>query len=254
MIGAEISRHQERNTVSFIGGSGSGKTVAAALLVYCMTVYWTARHRDVYPMVTTGGRRLRDALEGMKTGRYPAHARDAGRPDTVITINDLMGRPREIEVVIHDMAGMRHTRLLAEGGPGSRLASILQEGLGSLVFAEKYVLVADCSRPDAGAGELGAAVRGIKEARGIAYGTGGTIDAPVAVLLTKTDTLPADVRGEPARRIAARYGGLLDALGSGRGARFFKSGVGADPGGGIALPLEYDRPEYSRLISWILYD
>ncbi|MDA7941977.1 MAG: hypothetical protein MPJ06_08645 [Nitrosopumilus sp.] len=252
LIKAEISRHQERSTVSFIGGAGSGKTTAAALLVYCMSAYWAARHMDVYPMVTTGGRRLRDALEGIKKGRYPAHARDASKQDTVITINDLRGRPRARGVVIHDMAGMHHAGLLAEGEPGRVLAAVLQEGLGSLVFAKRYVLVADCSRPDAGAGDLGAAVRGIAGARGIAYGTGGGIGAPVAVLLTKTDTLPEDVREGPARRIAARYPGLLEIIGSGREAGFFKSGVAADPGGGIALPLAYDRPEYSRLISWIL--
>ena len=179
--------------LALMGGDGAARTAVGSLLFYCMAVYWASRRQKIRPVATCGGRRLREALEGMKKGRYPVAA---GR-GTIITINDTRGGPSRYDISLHDAPGADPAGLLAEGGdPGAMLAAMLQKGLGRLVFGKKYMVLADCSAHgswDADPGRLGAAISGLREVRGAACGTGGRMAVPVAIVLTNTDALPGDL-------------------------------------------------------------
>ena len=281
--------------VAFIGSDNSGKTVVGSLLVYCMTVYWAARRQGVHPVVTSGTGRLREALEGMKKGRYPPKTTVNQQPDTVITINDTRGKPSEYDVVLHDMSGEDHVKLLAEDGDlGTRLAAILQKDLGHLIFGKKYMIMVDCSLHeswDTDSSYLVAAILRLKKMREMAYKIEGKISVPVAVVFTKSDTLPKNLQKAPAHKIALQYQPLMNSLKSSCDmsmVKFFKSRIDTikdtdhdakhherdeqanpvendaeqsnpedgdgDRSGGrrIAIPLKYNSSEYSRMVSWIV--
>ncbi len=218
--------------VAFIGSNYSGKTVVGSLLVYCMTVYWAARRQGVHPVVTSGTKRLREALEGMKKGRYPPKTQMNQQPDTVITINDTRGKPSEYDVVLHDMSGEDHVKLLSEDGDlATRLGAILRKGLGHLIFGKKYMIMVDCSLHeswDADSGHLGAAILRLKKMREMAYKVEGKIAVPVAVVFTKSDTLPKNLQKAPAHKIALQYQPLMNSLKSScemSMVKFFKSKI-----------------------------
>ncbi|MDA8008655.1 MAG: hypothetical protein MPK62_02520 [Alphaproteobacteria bacterium] len=59
----------------------AARPAVGSLLFYCIAVYCASRRQKIHPVATCGGRRLREALEGMKKGRCPgAVGRDRGGP------------------------------------------------------------------------------------------------------------------------------------------------------------------------------
>ncbi|MDA7959299.1 MAG: hypothetical protein MPJ08_01040 [Nitrosopumilus sp.] len=250
--------------IALLGGDAAARTVVGSLLFYCMTVYWASRRPGVHPVATSGGRRLREALEGMKKGAYPVAA-SGSNPGAIITINDTRGRPSRYDISLHDAPGVDPAILLAKGGdPGARLAVMLQKGLGRLIFGEKYMILADCSTHkswDADPCRLGASISGLKEMRETACRIGGRMAVPVAIVLTNPDALPDDLQKAPARRIASGYRPLMSSLESSCDmsmVMFFKSRIDTMDGADgsryrrLAVPLGYNSSEYSRIVSWIV--
>ena len=260
--------------VALLGGAGSGRTVAAALLVDCLATYWSDGPRAVSSVITKGEKRMNDAIQDLMNCRYPAAAEEGGNP-TAILIGD-PSRPAEHSVVLHEMPGEDFVERLADDGCGaaSMLDMICGEGQGHLVFAKKYVIVADCSRIDAwraGIGRLATALSRIREVRRHVHGCNEGMDAPVALVATKTDTLPGEREWqESVGEILGSYRRLLGGPYPDHANKpcLFRSHIdtvpydGSGPPGDTRMlgsgdrmirpPFRYNTAEYTGLVSWIL--
>ena len=181
-----------RNVVAFIGGAGSGKTVAAALLKYTLARYWDPKKTGVYSIVMQGGETLNECLRALKNKEPHAAGDDA--TDTVIKLKSSKGRPAAYELVIRDMSG-EDWRLASGDADAARpetLARMLENDMPHLVFATKYVLVVDCTQKgswNAGGGSAASAIANIAVMRNLA-GVGEITGDMIAVLFTKADLLP----------------------------------------------------------------
>ncbi len=261
--------------IALLGDVGSGRTVAAALLVDCLATHWSDGPGAVSSVITKGEKRMNDAIQDLMNCRYPAAAEEGGDA-TAILIGD-PSRTAKYSVELHEMPGEDFAGRLADGGDGAEsvLDLVCGEGQVHLASAKKYVIVADCSRIDAwgaGIGRLAAALPRIREARRHVHGINGDVDAPVALLATKTDTLPderawQDSVGEILGSYREIMGGPCPGHEAG-GVGLFRSHIdtvpydGSGPPGGqralgsgdrlISPPFRYNTAEYTGLVSWIL--
>lgn len=267
--------HEQLHEIAFLGSVGSGRTVVAALLVDCLTTHWSDGTRAVSSVITQGEKRINDAIHDLMNCRYPAATKD-GENTTVITIGD-PSRSAEYSVMLHDMPSEDFVGKLTnnEGDMASMFDLIRNMGQEHLIFAKKYVIVVDCSRVDTwdtDSARLATALLRIMEVRRYVYETDKKIDVPVAVVITKTDTLPEEwAQQKSVVEILDKYQRLMSSMYVSYEADkvcFFKSHMdtvpydGSDPpvdqrmlGSGdrlIKSPFQYNDAEYTGLVSWIL--
>ncbi|MDA7996812.1 MAG: hypothetical protein MPI93_02230 [Nitrosopumilus sp.] len=198
-----------RNVVAFIGGVGSGKTVATALLKYTLTEYWNPKKTGVYSIVLRGGDVLNESLRALKNKEPLAPTSEGATPDTVIKLKSSKGLPATYELVIRDMSGENWD--LVSGNTDAThpeiLARMLEKDLPHFIFATKYVLVVDCSKKgswDVDGGSAASAIANIAEIRqlvGVKEVTGDMI----AVLFTKADLLPPKEKDLTAKDLLGQY-------------------------------------------------
>lgn len=274
-VRAMREEHDRMCEVAFLGNAGSGKTVVAALLVDCMATYWSGGNQIVGPVIMRGERRINDAINDLMNHKYPPAAKE-GDPPTMIRINGSRGPSGSGSITLHGVQGGGLVKRIADSeDEGSIWDLVRGEGQEHLLFAKKYVIAVDCSEMgvwDTDGGGLAAALERIGDVRGYVYGCQAKIDVPVAVLITKTDTLPDDMQHQPVEGILKRYQKLLGSLDRScnmENIEYFKSCIDTDKRGGaerfedgdrrlgsgdrvIRDPFTYNTGEYSRLVSWIL--
>lgn len=268
--------HDQLCEVAFLGNSGSGKTVVVALLVDCMTTYWSDGNQKACPVIIKGEKRINDAIGDLMNLKYPS-ATKKGDPPTIIKINGSREPSNNGNIILHDIPGEDFVQKIADNEDDvvSMLNLIRSEGQEHLIFAKKYVIAVDCSEMDTwkiDSGRLAAALVRIMNVRKYVYERDLKIDVPVAVLITKTDTLEGDMQHQSVEEILKRYQRLLNSLNLScnmQNIDYFKSymeteqvnnidQLAADDrklGSGnrmIKDPFTYNTAEYSRMVSWIL--
>lgn len=128
LVATERQKYDGISNVALVGGDGAARIVVGSLLFYCMKVYWASRRQKIHPVATSAGRRLWEALEGMKKGRYPRAAIHR-RPGTIIAIHYTSGGPSRCDIVLDDASGVDPAGLLAGGGdPSAGLGAPLPPG------------------------------------------------------------------------------------------------------------------------------
>ena len=243
-----------RDVIAFVGQAGSGRTVVAALLQHTLATYWDPKFTEVYGSVIRGRMALDNAMAGMRNGMYPGETLRDGRPEIRIRLRNLRRDPGEWEITIDGARGEGAVGLLAAGAPPGR---VLEAGMGHLLLAAKYVLVVDCTGRGTWDGDgpmAAAAVEGLARMRDIMPDGDGT-GPEVAVLFTKADVLPAEMKYVPAGDLLESYGMLRDSLRA-NGARYVarRSHIAHEGGAAerIRYPFEYSDAEYTALISWMM--
>ena len=285
-----------RKTIAFLGEAGAGRTVAAALVRHTLSTRWVPRSRRRWEAQAVSGHdEINDMMRRMKRGSFPPDAVKGNCPSLRINMYHMKGMTSKIEMVMRDMPGKDYSDRLAACAPGSAdelVWGLLEGGWSNLVHATQYVLVIDCEdmcgwdADKPGAVSTLGRICEIKKRIGC-VDSGDRFAAPLAIVFTKADTLPARLAQGPADALARKYPDLMPSLRACHagplscfkvGASTVKkddAGAGAEGGGRgdeaaahadceraetgpagsnrrLATPLAYSVREYERLITWLV--
>lgn len=213
--------HEGQHKIAFIGKVESGKTVMTALLKYALTSKWIPDSNEKWHAITSSGHdEINEILRNMKRGMYTSPTPEVNYPKLIIDVHDMRGQPTKINLILHDMSGENYIKFLTDPKYASideRLLSILNGGGSYLAYANKYVIMVDCSKKefwdidDAKVAPMIGTLKKIKERIGDQL-PNEKFHTPLAIVFTKTDTLPEDDQNKSAKELAEEYHELIDSL------------------------------------------
>lgn len=215
-IGKET--YQSKSVIAFLGKAFYGKTVVSTLLYDALFHYFIPKNSDKFTAgVIKGYNTLYQTHKMMVEGNFPPPNLPGPVPEIAIEISNTDVLGGKIELFLRDMSGEDHeSLLLTEKEPNDLVNTVLSETAGAntigpfsyLVFAKMYVMLLDCSNfhtwryEDLRFAQLVKAILDMK--KGINETVQGKIAVPIAIILTKADTLPPDVQ-ESAEDLIKKY-------------------------------------------------
>ena len=202
-----------QNIVAFVGNSGSGKTVAGTLLKDAIFTYFGKQHGDEFGLNLIKGN---DVLE--ETERYlftekvfPPQTDPGTQSELMFEISRKGALGKKIVIRIRDLSGedFRKVFLGDDLSPTVRVNSILADKektesfgpLSFLLFAKLYVILIDCAEFEQWKTIQTRQSQMLNSILGFKTLLGETVNdkftTPLAIILTKTDTLSNEIEGSP---------------------------------------------------------
>lgn len=220
LIGDMRPRSEDEIRIAFLGKPESGKSVLTALLKHRLVTSWIPMtNGKMRAAVLSGHEEINEIIRNLKAGKFPLTTSPGDFPRLEMDLEDRRGRATTLKLVMQDMSGEVYHSLLAKG-PAThkkRLRDLLTNGAEHVVFATKYVIVADCSIKDSWVGDGASISTLIGTLRYISNRVHGgknseKLATKVAVVFTKADLLSTEDQEKPADELAREYPDLLNSL------------------------------------------
>ena len=201
MIKKTSEEYRDRDSVALIGNTDAGKTVVLALLKHTLAKSWIPNTNGKWEATVHEGAVINQIIRDMEGGKFPSPTPEKNFPNVTIDIFNMRGRPVKFELMLHDISGESYSEFMTDsyGSIDERLAKILSTGASYLAHAKKYLIIIDCTeifewdtdKPLASA--MIRTINGIKK-RIHNYGDSERLHSPVAIIFTKADALPDEMR------------------------------------------------------------
>lgn len=267
----------KENNVAVLGPSGTGKTVFITLLSHAMDNHFVDEHPDLKVYPKDGLSFLETCENSMRNGEFPERTQQLSRNKIVYEMSGTGLTARKVEFKFPDISGedYAHMCLGDEIRGKERVLKVFEMGkakgstygpMSYAVYAKMYVILLDCSKfadwenLQTQYTQALTTIHDFKIESNTARN--GKIDVPIAVVLTKADTLPdRNIKPEDlVRTKMRRFYNTLDAVHGGK-REFFMVHVDIkrnreheiDSSDGIkpAHPLSYSHKEYVRFLWWL---
>lgn len=267
-----------RKQLAILGQSKSGKTVFNTLTKRAIFHSYLQKHPEITAHVEQGNEFLEVAEKAMLQGNFPDRNQLDIPDEIVITMRQegFTGAKKDLRIL--DISGETYEKLCVERieDPKVRVQGIFEKGRGKneqygpmsfMVLAKMYVILLDCNefvnwpKLDSRFSRGLTAIRHFKQVSGDAEDD--QVKEPIAVVLTKIDTLPNIDEKDPEKIIQKYLPEFHNSLKSiHRGNKgFFKVSVDVkrNPDNEIEksnsvkvkIPLTYSEDEYVRFITWV---
>ena len=208
-------------TIAFLGEAGAGRTVVAALLKHTLSTKWVPGSNGRWDALTVSGHdEINGAIRGMKGGLFPSPTVKDDYPALRIDLHRMRDAPSKIALMLRGIPGESYFERLSGSPPDGidgPLLELLRGDGAYIAHATAYILMISCE--DAGEWDTDKprAVNAIKAIHAIkermhCLDPDGRFMAPVALVFTKGDTLPAEHAQKPARDLAGVYRDLASTL------------------------------------------
>ena len=208
-------------TIAFLGEVGAGKTVVAALLKHTLSTKWVPSSNGRWDaLIVSGHDEINDTIRSMKVRLFPSPTVKGDYPSLRINLHRMKDAPSKIGLMLRDISGESYFEHLS-GSPPNGIDEMLMEllqGNGSYIaHATSYILMISCEDEKDWDTDKPRAVNAIKAIHAIktrmhCLDPDGRFMAPVALVFTKGDTLPAELAQKPAHELAGRYPDLASTL------------------------------------------
>lgn len=268
----------DRKQMAILGQSRSGKTVFTTLTKRAIFHSYLKKHPDMTAHVERGNEFLEASEKALLSGKFPDRNQLDIPDEIVITMSQTGFTGAKKNLRILDISGETYEDLCVERieDPKTRVQGIFEKGKGKtenygpmsfMVLAKMYVILLDCDefvnwpKLDSRFSRGLAAIRHFKQVSEDAED--GQVKEPIAVVLTKIDTLP-DVGEDDPEKIVEKYlpefHNSLKSIHSGNKG-FFKVSIDIlrnpdnrieeSDSARVKLPLTYTEDEYVRFITWV---
>lgn len=209
--------------IAFVGKTRYGKTVVSTLLYDALFQYFIPHNNGKFTAaVVRGFDTIYQTHKLMTEGKFPPGT-FGQRPEVLIEISNTDLAGGKVELLLRDLSGEdNHELLSTERNPASEQANaVLSYRSGSssygpfayLLFAKLYVIMVDCSKYNEWRSEgtkFGQIVKTIFDMKTVLNEIyNKKMVAPIAILLTKSDKLPENIRNLPADEIVKHHTPIL---------------------------------------------
>lgn len=208
-------------TIAFLGEVGAGKTVVATLLKHTLSTKWVPGSNGRWDaLMVSGHDEINETIRSMKGGLFPSPTVKGDYPSLRIDLHRMKDAPSKIGLMLRDISGESYFEHLS-GSPPNGIDEMLMEllqGNGSYIaHATSYILMISCEDAKDWDTDKPRAVNAIKAIHAIktrmhCLDPDGCFMAPVALVFTKGDTLPAELAQKPAHELADVYPDLASTL------------------------------------------
>lgn len=200
-----------QNTVAFVGNPGSGKTVLATLLKDAIFQYFGNQYADEFGINLIKGSDVLEETEQyiFEKKVFPPETDPGTQSELIFEIARKGPLGKKITIRIHDMSGDDYKKVFLGTDilPKTRLNNILTDkektetygSLSFLIFAKLYVILIDCAEfrhwitLQTRLSQMLNSILGFKKELGETENN--QFVTPLAIVLTKTDTLENGVEG-----------------------------------------------------------
>ena len=208
-------------TVAFLGEVGAGKTVVAALLKHTLSTKWVSGSNGRWDaLMVSGHDEINETIRSMKDGLFPSPTVKDDYPALRIDLHRMRDAPSKIGLMLRDISGESYFEHLSGSPPDGvdeLLMELLQGGGSYIAHATAYILMISCEDADKWDTDKPRAVNAIKAIHAIkgrmnCLDPNGRFMAPIALVFTKGDTLPAEHAQKQAHELAGMYPDLASTL------------------------------------------
>lgn len=269
--------YENKHYVAVLGYSNVGKTVLLTLISNALNKHFLERHSDINARITGGDVHLKKWENNMIDGKFPKRTEILEQEEITLNMRGA-GATASTPIDFHfpDISG-EDFRSLCIGDDIRGEERVLKvfdmaKAKGKL-FGEKsyiahakiYFILLDCSKLDRwekDALDHAQALETILECKkAIGQAKNDKIDVPIAIVLTKSDTLPnPDIEPEELlHEKMKRFEDVLKSIHSGP-RKFFKVHVDVERNGDnevggpereLRVPLTYSHQQYADILWWI---
>lgn len=267
-----------RKQLAILGQSESGKTVFNALTKRAIFHAYLKKHPGMTAHVEQGNDFLDAAEKALLSGTFPDRNQLDIPDEIVITMGQkgFTGAKKDLRIL--DISGETYEKLCVERieDPKARVQGIFEKGRGKteqygpmsfMVLAKMYVILIDCKEFDSWPKLDSRFSRGLTAIRHFKQVSGDLKDdqimEPIAVVLTKIDTLPNLDEKDPGQIIQKYLPEFHNSFNSVHGGKkgFFKVSIDVkrnsdnqiemSDGVKVKIPLTYTEDEYVLFITWV---
>lgn len=267
-----------RKQLAIFGASSSGKTVFTTLTKRAIFRGYLEKNPDTTAHVERGNEFLEASEKAMLSGKFPDRTQLDVPDEIVITMRGkgFTGTKKDLRIL--DISGETYEKLCVDRieDPKVRIQGILEKGIGKtekfgplsfMILARMYVILLDCDEFDDWPKKDSRYSRGLTAIRHFKQvsddETNDQVKEPIAIVLTKSDTLPQMDETDPEKIIKKylpEFHNSLRSIHSGKRG-FFKVSVDVQRNADnqvaqsgentVKLPLTYTEDEYVRFITWV---
>jgi len=205
--------YKDKYVVAFLGKKGTGKTIVSALLKDALFNFFIPKNADKFNgRVVKGFKEINQIQSYFLKGEFPPESPTQNPTEIRIELTNTATLGRTIELLLQDISGEDHSRILLQDKNGRELVrDILHEAQQNqntfgpasyIIFAKLYVILIDCEKFENWQLEIANDLSHLLNSlllikKEINETTDNKIVNPIAVILTKTDTLNKEIKETP---------------------------------------------------------
>lgn len=269
---------QNENNVAVLGPSGTGKTVFITLLSHAIDNHFLDEHPELRAHPKDGRPFLEACENSLRDGEFPERTQQLSRDKIIFEMRGTGATASSIEFKLPDISGEDYKNMcLGEEIRGDeRVVKVCQMGIVKgqpysemiyAVYAKMYVILLDCSKMktdwEKDQTQYSQALTTIQDFKtSTNTSKNGRIGAPIAIVLTKADTLEdRDVSAkELVKKYMRRFYNTLEDIHEGKREYFMvhvdvqrnrENEIDSTEGLKVAKPLSYSHNEYTKFLWWL---
>lgn len=205
--------YKDKHVVAFLGKKGTGKTIISALIKDALFNFFIPKNADKFNgRVVKGFKEISEIQSYLLKGEFPPESPTQNPTEIRVELTNTGTLGRTIELLLQDISGEDHTRLLLNAKSGRDLIrDILHEAqqdpntfgpASYIIFAKLYVILIDCEKFGSWRLEIANDLSHLLNSllsikKEINETVNNKIVNPIAIVLTKTDTLEKEMKLPP---------------------------------------------------------
>lgn len=278
LLQAAIPTYKDSKLIAIIGPPKCGKTVIAGLLYDSIVNKFIPQNPNYRLNVESGLDFLQTTLLTLREGKFPVKTPESDINKVSMILKQEVGTGGSIELKLNDVAGEVFQDIYLQEVPSSeRLFRTLEIGKGKgkqfgdmafLIFCKLYVIMIDCEKVGEWKTKSFENIKLLNTIlqwkQAINEAPNGKINAPIAIMFTKSDLLDSKRREKNAKDLLKEemhefFQQLISI--TGKEPEAFKVNIEVnrnatnqtpdDDAKPVRTPINYTDEEYVNFISWI---